>query len=46
MAAKILFKDFLTADQSAAGGEKKVNVEVEVDLIKRVGNFKTEKNYD
>ena len=46
MAAKILFKDFLTADQSAAGGEKKVNVEVEADLIKRVGNFKPEKNYD
>ncbi len=42
----ILFKDFIIVDGSTEGEEKKVNIEVEADLIKRVGDFKADKNYD
>ena len=45
MASKILFKDFLIVNQGIEK-DKKVNIEVESELIKRVGNFNVDNNYD
>jgi len=45
MARKILFKDFLIVNPETKK-DKKVNVEVEADLIKKVGNFEADQDYD